>query len=188
MRIFIVIALFLSFIFVAEAQSIKNISRESKQESSSKKWGYENKANKYLWWDEVSRVKAGFLSTNRRETMTNLGYDTDWAISPQYEQVSRFFSENLAGVQLNGKVGFIDAMNRFIIKPKFEPDKELHGFSHGLAAVKMNGKYGFIDKQGMEIIPIQYDYAFSFNKGLALVKLDSTYWYIDRKGNWVKDY
>lgn len=186
MRIFIVIALFLSFIFVAEAQSIKNISRESKQESSSKKWGYENKANKYLWWDEVSRVKAGFLSTNRRETMTNLGYDTDWAISPQYEQVSRFFSENLAGVQLNGKVGFIDAMNRFIIKPKFEPDKELHGFSHGLAAVKMNGKYGFIDKSGQYVITPVYEYADNFRDNyLATVKMDGKFGAINLKGELV---
>lgn len=61
----------------------------------------------------------------------------------------------------------------------------LCGFSEGMAAVRnpSNEKWGYIDTEGKEIIPCQYDDAFSFSEGLASVKGENgRYGYIDKKG------
>ena len=51
-----------------------------------------------------------------------------------------------------------------------------------LALVKHDGKYGFMDETGEEIIPCQYDRAYSFNKnGLApvgIIRDGREYWAI----------
>lgn len=79
--------------------------------------------------------------------LVNQDYEINWLISPQYEGVTKRFTEKLAGVVLGGKVGFIDIHNRFIIKPQFENADDIHGFNLGLSAVKKNGKFGFINKK-----------------------------------------
>lgn len=40
----------------------------------------------------------------------------------------------------------------------------------GLAIVAQNGKYGFVDKTGKVVIPVKYDFAFSFIEGLERIK------------------
>lgn len=64
---------------------------------------------------------------------------------PKYQNV-RSFSEGLAPVQAsNGKWGYIDGHQKFIIPPRFEDAKEFQG---GKAAAKLNGQWGFINKRG----------------------------------------
>ena len=112
----------------------------------------------------------------------------DWAIPPQYDEVSDF-SENLAEVRVKDKVGFIDIRNRFVIEPKYEMPEKLGGFKFGLAAVKINGKYGFIDKKGTLIINSTYDFAEDFDENLlAVVKMNGKFGAIDVGGNLVVPY
>jgi tetratricopeptide (TPR) repeat protein len=173
-----------SVVLFLPAQNVKVTDRVGKMDDQSKKYGYENNGTKCGWWADVDKVKANFLSTSRREDMTNLGYSTEWVIAPQYDKVSKYFSENLAGVMIRNKVGFIDARNRFVISPTFEPTDDLHGFNLGLAAVKKNGKYGFIDQTGKFVIQPTYDYADNFRDNmLATIKMDGKYGAIDLKGN-----
>lgn len=107
----------------------------------------------------------------------------DWAIPAQYDRVSKKFSEKLAGVILNGKVGFIDRKNRFIIPPKFDAVKDLQSFSQGLAVVCVNGKYGFINKRGDFVIEPIYEWADNFRDNLlASVKQGGKYGAIDITG------
>ena len=88
-------------------------------------------------------------------------------------------------MQLHGKVGYIDTLNRFVIEPKFESMKNLDGFSLGLAAVKINGKYGFIDKNGAFVIKPIYEYAENFRDNkLATVKQDGKLGAINLTANW----
>jgi hypothetical protein len=182
-RIFLFLCLSFTTVLLT-AQSIKVTNRVSKIDNQSHKWGYENNGTKTGWWGEVDKVKANFLATNRREEITNLGYDTEWVITPQYDKVSKYFSENLAGVMIRDKVGFIDTQNRFIIPPKFEMVDDLHGFNLGLAAVKENGKFGFIDQTGKFIIQPTFEYADNFRDNmLATVKSNGKFGAIDLKGN-----
>ena len=58
----------------------------------------------------------------------------------------RSYSEGLAPVQTaNGRWGYVDAQQRWIIQPRFDDAKE---FQSGRAAVRQNGKWGFINKRG----------------------------------------
>ena len=64
---------------------------------------------------------------------------------PRYKE-ARSFSEGVAPVQAqNGRWGYINNKNQWIIPARFEDAKE---FKDGLAAVKSNGKWGFINKRG----------------------------------------
>lgn len=150
-------------------------------------WGYINESDSCQspWYRRANRVKFGFMGVGggSKTDLLNHGYDKEWVISAQYEDVSKRFSEGLAAVQLHGKVGFVDAYNRFVIEPSFEPTKQLEGFSMGLAAVRLNGKYGFIDKKGNFVIKPVYEYAENFRDSrLATIKQDGKFGAINLNG------
>lgn len=150
---------------------------KSKKDSESKLYGYENVGDKYYWWAEAHYLGSG-------KDQLNQGYDTQWVIAPQYDRVAKEFSEGLAGVEINGKVGFIDRQNRFIIPPVFDPMDDLDGFHFGLAVVKKGDKYGFIDKSGTFVFPPEYDDAENFGSDyLAVVKRGKKYGCIDLLGD-----
>lgn len=90
----------------------------------------------------------------------------DWAIPPQYDDAANKFRENLAMVKVNGKVGFIDLYNRFIIEPVYDDVDDMDGFHQGVAAVKKDGKWGYINKEGECVIPFEYDAADAFDEDL----------------------
>ena len=161
----------------------------SAKAGENKRWGYENKGEKSGWWQKAATLSNnGILGTgisfgNQLDDILHVGYETEWAIPVQYEKVAKRFGENLAGVQLNGRVGFIDRYNRFIIEPQFEPVDKLEGFSRGLAVVKKDGMYGFIDKSGRFVIPPKFEWAENFEENdLAAVKMDGKIGAIDLKG------
>jgi hypothetical protein len=64
---------------------------------------------------------------------------------PKYQDV-RSYSEGVAAVKApNGRWGFINNNQQWVIQPRFEEAKD---FQSGKAAVKLNGKWGFINKRG----------------------------------------
>lgn len=152
---------------------------KAKKDGSTKMYGYENVGDKYYWWAEAHYLGSG-------KDQLNQGYETQWVISPQYTKASKEFSEGLAAVEVNGKVGFIDKMNRFVIPPIFDPMDDLEGFKHGMAVVKKDGKYGFIDKAGLFVFPPEFDDAENFGDDLlAVVKKGKKYGCIDLTGDTV---
>jgi len=150
-------------------------------------YGYINKneAERYPWYRRAYKVSFGTLgiSGGSKNEMLNHGYDDEWVISAQYEDAAKRFSEGLAGVQIHGKVGFVDSLNRFVIEPRYEAVKNLDGFSQGLAAVKLNGKYGYINKKGTFVIKPVFEYAENFKPcRLATVKQNGKFGAINMNG------
>ena len=182
--------LLIFFIIAAAHVSADDKFTVAKKDSETGLWGYVNKeeSGRTLWFQRAKRVSFGTLGIgggSKNELLTH-GYEDEWVISPQYENVAKEFSEGLAAVQLHGKVGYIDTLNRFVIEPKFESMKNLDGFSLGLAAVKINGKYGFIDKNGAFVIKPIYEYAENFRDNkLATVKQDGKFGAINLNGELV---
>lgn len=156
MKFYTVLFLFFFMLPGIVAQNAKDKTREAKKDKAVHMYGYT-------------------LNTNKKSNI--------WAIAPLYEEASRYFSENIAAVQLNGKVGYIDIYNRFVITPRFDANDDLMAFSQGLSAVKKDGKYGFIDKTGALVIEPQYEWAENFNENLiAAVKKEGKVGAIDLLG------
>ena len=65
-------------------------------------------------------------------------------IRPQFGNLGTF-SEGLAEVGINGKLGYINTSGTVVINPQFDQSTM---FSDGLAAVSVSGRQGTINKQG----------------------------------------
>ena len=153
------------------------------------KYGYANKEqNRNSPFRGLKKFGRNVLGSNIGSSLIGKSDadEIDWAIPPQYDAASKEFSEQLAAVEINGKVGYIDIYNRFIIEPRFAPRDDLDGFSLGLSAVRIGDKYGFINKKGEIVIEPTFDYAENFKENmLASVKQNGKYGAIDITGKLV---
>ncbi len=125
----------------------------------------------------------GYPSLTRKD---NMGYPLieSLVIPAIYEATTNMHFtaeyEDLVGVNLDLKWGYIDATGATKIAFKYE---EASYFHEGLAPVKLNGKWGFINKTGATVIPFKYDDAGNFFDGLALVELGGKVGYITKAGS-----
>ena len=120
------------------------------------------------WWIE------------KKEVGEKKKYKTGDVVIPfKYDKVQDF-SEGLAEVELNGKLGVVDKLGKVVVPLKYD---DVSHFIDGLAMVKLNGKYGFIDKTGKVVVPLKYDDVSHFIDGLAMVKLNYKWGFIDKLGN-----
>ena len=98
-------------------------------------------------------------------------------------QFVAFFKEGLAGVEADGKDGYIDKEGKEVVSPKYDKARD---FSEGLAGVADGmyryEKYGYIDKEGKEVVSPKYEEAYDFREGLARVEADGKWGYIDKEG------
>ncbi|MBD1911183.1 MULTISPECIES: WG repeat-containing protein [unclassified Leptolyngbya] len=114
---------------------------------------------------------------------------------PTYEMViephfsfARDFSEGLAAVMVEDRLGYIDKAGRFIIPPLLEVDplslyrEGAYQFSEGLSRMAIDHQWGYIDPAGKILIPPQFDGAENFSNGLARVEVEHRYGYINKRG------
>jgi len=107
-------------------------------------------------------------------------------------------AQELKPKQENGKWGFVNQTDEWIIKPQFT---SVSLFTHQLSCVSKKGKWGYINKEGKVVIPLQYSKAKPFVNELAAVcspkvltgnsrENNNKYkWgFIDTKGNQIIDY
>ncbi|MCC5911646.1 MAG: WG repeat-containing protein [Clostridiaceae bacterium] len=104
----------------------------------------------------------------------------------QEDDIEIILQKELRPKELEGKWGFVDENNNFIISPKYD---DVKAFSEGLAAVEMNELWGFIDREGIMIIEPQYIIVESFENGVAgAADADFNFGFIDTEGNVVIDF
>lgn len=99
-----------------------------------------------------------------------------------FDDVSSF-SDGLAQIQINGKVGFINQEGKVVIEPKFDSSNQ---FSEGMNYVGIGNKRYFIDKSGKILFEVEYSLINNFNNGIAEIfsckLLKCGYGYIDKAG------
>lgn len=133
----------------------------------------EEKANEYA--DEDLEPKKG---TNEKYGFVHK--KTEEVVIPYQFEDALSFSEGLAVVQHNGKLGFINKTGRIVIPCQFD---DALPFRKELARVKLNGKCGFIDKLGKIVIPCQFDEIYYYySSGKIQVKQNGEWFYIDKQG------
>lgn len=100
------------------------------------------------------------------------------------------FSDGLAVVSKNDKVGFINTNGKMVVPLQYD---DANSFSEGLASVKVGDKWGFIDKAGKLVIKPQYatniyegSYDIgsvgNFSEGLAYIVKNEKVGFIDKTG------
>jgi len=108
-------------------------------------------------------------------------------IDPHFAFV-RDFSEGLAAVTFEDRLGYIDRNGKFVIPPLIEIDplslyrEGTYQFVEGLARMMVDYRWGYIDPEGKYVIPPQFDGAYNFANGLARVEMDNQYGYINKRG------
>lgn len=95
-------------------------------------------------------------------------------------QQAASFSEGLAAVTINERIGFIDKTGRLVITPKFS---DVGKFMNGVTAAKIDDTWGFIDKTGNFITEPQFDWVASIQAKTAVVLQDNKFGYFSIASN-----
>ncbi|MEG0900246.1 MAG: WG repeat-containing protein [Oscillospiraceae bacterium] len=120
--------------------------------------------------------KRGFLNIKSGQIIIPAQYDKAWV-----------FSEGVAAVVKDEKVGFVNQMGEIVIPLQY---KYLRGdqnnvdflFRDGYATViSENEKHGLIDKNGKWVLEPQYDYINNPHNTIRIVKLNNKYGVIDKE-------
>lgn len=152
------------------------------------KFGLMNEEGKWIYplqYDEIF-CKS---DTCKLQEKTKYGYGNSKGkliIPMNYDDLG-FISENKIKALKNGKWGFINLKNEWIIEPKFNANEWIvYDFSEGLAKIcfiEKENSCGYIDVKGEMIIPQIYDsYSGDFHDGLAKIQLINKIAYINTSG------
>lgn len=134
-----------------------------------------------LDWISNSNQKDSLTVFSKDEKRGYLNKITGKIFIPAVYGHAWVFSEGLACVVKNGKLGFINPKNETIIPFKFiypvEKEKNIdYVFSGGYcSAVDLTGKVGLINKKGDWVIIPAYDYINNALLGYRIVKLAQKY-------------
>lgn len=101
----------------------------------------------------------------------------------KYESV-KAFSENMAFVKRDGKVGFINRKGEEVIQPVYD---DAGMFLSGLVSVLKDGKVGVLNKKGEVIIPFEYENIGGFFDGLACYNQNGKFGIMDSTGKKVTE-
>jgi len=161
---------------------------------------------------------AAALQTSGKAPWGYVDRSGKWAISPRFPSypagLVSDFSEGLAAVETEGKVGYIDQSGQFVIQQQFALGAK---FEQGVARVVVAGpcryysrdvcdglgsapgtgpsrlnrqerpecRWSFIDSSGKPLFPGDFDDALDFHDGLAAVNRAGKWGYIDKRGTFV---
>lgn len=138
----------------------------------------------YVRVSSFSEGLAAFRPEGVQATWGYIAEDGTVAIPPRFDGPVYPFSEGLARVVDEGRLGFIDRTGAFVVEPVYESAR---AFSEGLAAVREEGGWGYIDRTGAMVIEPRFAEAAAFSEGLAAVRLGGLWGYVDASGEFVVD-
>ena len=145
--------------------------------------GYEIEQGKHT----INIIKVGYVEYEDTIELNSATKDIVVNLE-KYDYVGEF-SDGLAKVKLDGKLGFIDKSGKVFIPLIFD---YVGDFFDGWARVKFDGKWGFYNKSGKTMIPCKFDYVGDFSDGWARVKCDGKWGFIGNSGKdiipWIFDY
>lgn len=96
-----------------------------------------------------------------------------------HKNSERAETESLKKVVLNGRVGFVDGRNNFVIDAGYDA---AYDFVEGYAIVCVKRRWGVVDQQGRSVVKIIYDQVRNFSEGLFAVSLNGKWGYVGVDG------
>ena len=155
--------------------------------SQNNKWGFVNKSGREIVsciYDKVDCTggednrPTWICKDNKYGCVDTLG---NIVIPVKYEHEINFYGDEPSRTKLNGKWGFIDRSGNGVVSFIYD-DTRGFGWCGNTAPVCKNNKYGFINRDGIEFIPLQYEFADEFENGRAGVVKDGKLGFIDKTG------
>jgi WG containing repeat len=149
------------------------------------KWGYADLAGNVvipLRFDFAGDFEKGVARVSQAGKYFFINRNGE-RITPEFDGAFDF-SEDLAAVVVDDKIGYIRRDGTFALPPAHQGASGID-FSEGLVAVRIEGKVGFMDTTGSIIVKPSYDDAYPFSDGLAPVNAGGKWGYIDKKGDLV---
>lgn len=152
-------------------------------------WGFIDRTGKmvippqYLhatWFSSNGLAPVQVRDMNGKLIEGYINKSGQFIIEPRFEAAG-CFSEGLAPVVINGKLGYIDYTGNVVIAPRFDRG-ELTVFTNGMAPVKLQGKTGYINRAGDIVVDARFDKGEYFRNGLAAVQIGGKWGYVDRTG------
>lgn len=155
------------------------------------KYGFITQEGRYLvkpYFDSVdnfedgcAEVQIGRLFVDKVIKKGKIYADGTYEMDGKKMHVSELYGDILRRERdENGKYGFVDSDEDWIIPPKFDKVWE---FKDGIALVLEGDKYGYIKKDGSYLIEPKYEDADSFSNGFASFKEDGKYGFIRTDGS-----
>jgi hypothetical protein len=123
-----------------------------------------------------NKDKRGYINLNTGKIFISERYEHAW-----------IFSDGLAAVVLNDKLGFINTKGKMVIPFQYHYNTGIDFvFKAGLCPVPdTSEKYGIIDKTGAWKLKPEFDYIFNPVKGYRVVKKGELYGVIDSLLQWI---
>ena len=168
---------------------IRTFSNEMACIHKNNKWGFIDKKG-----EEVIPLKFNFANDFHNDlAFVRFENDSIGCINKKGESITFYkgakcplyikqnsYTNGLARVIINGKIGYINEQEEFVIPCKYDIAND---FTDELAVVVKDGRFGYINTEGEEVIPLEYRWGSDFSEELAIV-IDSLHkWkYIDVNG------
>lgn len=141
---------------------------------------------KHPIFDEISFASKDSILIAREDKYLSLATksgDRFYSLSGRFEEVIGI-SENLVGIRLDDKYGFVDLEGRLRIANRYD---SIRLFLNGMAAFFLRGGWGYIDKaEKLRVQPI-YESSFDFINNTAIVIEKGKYGVIDKDGKYLLD-
>ena len=150
------------------------------------KWGYVNKAGKYIinpQFAEASSIENGLALVQTMDGKYGfINEKGKFVINPQFGDAKQF-KDGFSLVEADGKSGFINKEGKYVIGP-FECEDAL-SFSEGLAFVSPydSGPVCYDTKGNVKFELSEVAKVYPFNEGMArIVDVEGNYGFIDKNG------
>ncbi|MCL1975778.1 MAG: WG repeat-containing protein [Firmicutes bacterium] len=117
------------------------------------------------------------INEQDNETIINLEPTEDSEQNSEPEDISGFEEDisNSTATSHENKYDWVEEYSEGLAVVHFDSydntENKYRDDDHGWVSISDPGKFGFIDENGQEIIPLSYDWAFSFSEGLAAVNI-----------------
>jgi hypothetical protein len=125
---------------------------------------------------------APYVSRNRNVGFVNTNGEI---IIPAQYLAAGYFNAGLAWVKtINGKIGYVNKKNDWVIQPQFEMAQDFDPVS-GMAKVRLNGKTCFVNLLGEMLILNDAESFGEFSEGLCWGRKFGKIGFFNNKGEWV---
>lgn len=149
------------------------------------KWGFIDSSGRLVIeqkFDEADNFSEKLAAVKLNGKWGFINPKGELKIDTIYQAVWPFHNGLARALDDRGKIGFIDRLGRWAIRPDFE---NVTDFDEGKSIVETEKGYIYINSNGKKVINETFEQASAFEKGTAKVKLQGKYGILKSNEQWL---